>query len=75
MKIFYPTVEPARASFLCLRVNREEEEAAASARLSTAFKSFLFSLSTGMCFGDEKLFKVSVQGLDSKFVFLSLTVN
>lgn len=42
MKIFYPTVEPARASFLCLRVNREEEEAAASARLSTAFKSFLF---------------------------------
>lgn len=74
MKIFYPTVEPARASFLCLRLNREEE-AAASARLSTAFKSFLFSLSTGMCFGDEKLFKVSVQGLDSKFVFLSLTVN
>ena len=35
-------------------------------RLSTVFR-FFFS---GMCFGDEKWFKVSVQGLDSKFVFV-----
>ena len=35
----------------------------ASGRLSTVFR-FFFS---GMCFGDEKWFKVSVQGLDSKF--------